>query len=55
MDQWTYEAMQQKPKLERCNSRFFGYRADKPLPILGQFIGRVKRGRAEVTAGFVMV
>lgn len=55
IDQWTYEAMSNKPKLERCNSRLYGYRAEEPLPILGQLMCRVRRGRAEVVAGFVVI
>ena len=38
VDKATFKSLEIKPALEKCNTRYFAYKADHTLPILRQFV-----------------
>lgn len=47
--------MTDRPKLESCTTRYFGFGARAPLPILGQFTSRVEFASRSTNAGFIVL
>ena len=43
------------PRLDKCNTPFFGYKSDTPLPILGQFITNIVCEGVCVKAAYIVV
>ena len=55
IDELTYKKLASKPNLEQCNTKYFGYTANTPLKVMGQFTTMVEfRGR-KVRAGFIVI
>ena len=55
MDEATFRKMAIRPKLSRCNRRYFGYSACTPVQTLGQFTARVGFMGRWANAGFIVV
>jgi hypothetical protein len=55
IDEVTYNSMNPKPRLDKCQTTFYGYNATKPLPILGQFIAEVRSSKNTTKAGFIVI
>ena len=55
IDEVTYTTMDPKPTLEKCNTTFYGYKADEPLPIIGQFIAHISHNNPTIKAGFIVI
>jgi hypothetical protein len=55
IDEITYAKFANKAPLEKCNISFYGYSAEKPLPILGQFVTQVHYKERSATAGFIVI
>ena len=51
----TFMAMHPRPVLESCRTRYFGFGARAPLPILGQFISQIQFASRSTTAGFIVL
>lgn len=55
IDEHALNQLAIKPQLDSCRTRFFGYTADEPIPVLGQFTSRMEyRGRS-TPAAFIVV
>ncbi len=55
IDEITYAKFANKAPLEKCNISFYGYSAEQPLPILGQFVTQVQYKERSTTAGFIVI
>jgi len=54
LDQDTFDRLEPKPVLRPCDKKFYGYSAEVPIKMLGQFDSMVKRGAISVMATFVV-
>lgn len=55
LDQYTYDRLgRNKPELRPCEDKYYGYSADKPITMVGQFDTMIKHGSNETKARFVV-
>jgi hypothetical protein len=50
-----YIRMSNRPDLKGCNTTFFGYSSNKPLPIVGQFTANIRFKQNQIQVGFVVI
>ena len=55
LDEKTFKSLVSKPVLEKCNTRYCGFTAKQPLPILGQFTARIECKDKSASAGFIVI
>ncbi|RMZ96656.1 Transposon Ty3-G Gag-Pol poly [Brachionus plicatilis] len=55
IDEETYRTMNPTPTLEKCNTTFYGYKANEPLPILGHFVAQISHSNKRMKAGFIVI
>ena len=54
-DEITFKKMKPKPTLYPCCTKYYGYTADTPINIIGQFITEVTVGNRCTKAAFVVI
>jgi hypothetical protein len=55
IDEAVMQSLAIKPKLQACNSRYFGFTSDKPIEVEGRFTMRVHFLSRSVVAEFIVV
>ena len=55
IDEATYMALSDKPELKPCNQKYFGYTADKPIDMVGQFGTEIVVDENKITIPFMLV
>ena len=55
VDERTFNSWSAKPKLDACNTRYFGYNSKSPLPIRGQFTTEIQFKNRKIQAGFIVI
>ena len=55
VDEVTFKSLKIKPALEKCNTKYFAYKAENPISILRQFVSRIERKGISALAGFIMI
>ena len=55
IDEKSFTSLKVRPRLEACNTKYFGYNASTPLPILGQFTTNVSFNGKQINAGFIVI
>ena len=54
IDQTTYEKLKIRPKLQHALRKFYAFKAEEPLPILGMFKTTVSFRDVQVEAGYIV-
>ena len=55
LDEWSFNQLETKPRLEACSIKFYGHTASTCIPILGQFTTSIQAIGRIVNATFVNV
>ena len=55
IDEVTYEGLRNRPRLEVCAKKYYGYTAKTPLEIRGQFVADVEFRGVKTQAGFIVI
>ena len=55
LDEVTYQQLRIKPKLEKCETKFYGYTSSTPLELMGEFKAKVEFNTRAVEGWFVVV
>lgn len=55
IDEQTYHQIHNRPPLQQCHTKFYGYTAGSPLPILGQFVTEARSIKTITKAGFIVI
>jgi len=55
IDETTWSAIKSKPTLDRCNTRYYGYTAERPIATMGQFISNITFKEETRRAAFIVV
>ena len=54
IDQTTYEQLKTRPRLQQSHRKFYAFKSDEPLPILGMFRTTVSFRDVRVEAGYIV-
>jgi hypothetical protein len=55
IDEWNFNNLNPRPHLNKCNTKYYGFKASEALPILGQFTTNVQSKNRSVAAAFIVI